>query len=75
MAYDRWSARTTTPVGVPIVNKGKNMAGTATVRGPRAALAGARSWHPTVVNLTVLIVLELLAYSTLRWALRQYHGG
>jgi hypothetical protein len=32
-------------------------------------------WHPTVVNLLVLIALELVAYSVLRYAFRQSLGS
>lgn len=28
-------------------------------------------WHPTVVNLMVLIILELIGYGVLRYVLRQ----
>jgi hypothetical protein len=33
------------------------------------------TWHPTVVGLLVLIVLEILGYGLLRWAFRTAHGG
>lgn len=33
------------------------------------------SWHPTVANLAVLIVLELAAYAGLRYVFRSAHGG
>lgn len=54
--------------------KGGPMAtpGAATVRG---AVTGGNSWHPTVVNLLILLVLEILAYGLLRYAFRQFHGG
>lgn len=48
--------------------------------GPRGAevvspaSAGAM-WTPTVANLVVLIVLEIVAYCLLRWAFRTAHGG
>lgn len=32
-------------------------------------------WHPTVVNLAILIVIELAAYSVLRYVFRTAHGG
>lgn len=33
------------------------------------------TWHPTVVNLLVLIFLELAAYSVLRYVFRQSLGS
>ena len=36
---------------------------------------GAHQWHPTVVSLLVLILLEILGYGVLRWAFRTAHGG
>ena len=30
--------------------------------------AGVGSWHPTVVNLGILVVVELIAYAALRYA-------
>lgn len=42
----------------------------------RAAFTGnAKTWHPTVVNLLVLVVLEIGAYALLRFSFRQFHGG
>ena len=32
-------------------------------------------WHPTVLNLVVLIILEMVAYAALRYAFRTAHGG
>lgn len=32
-------------------------------------------WHPTVLNLVVLIVLEMGAYALLRYVFRTAHGG
>lgn len=32
-------------------------------------------WHPTVLNLVVLILLEMVAYAVLRYAFRTAHGG
>lgn len=42
--------------------------------GVRAALQG-QQWHPTVVNLLVLVVVEIVAYGVLRYAFRTFHGG
>lgn len=41
------------------------------------ATAGAspRDWQPTVLNLVILIVLELLAFAALRYTFRSAHGG
>lgn len=46
--------------------------GATTVRG---MVAGGSAWHPTVVNLLILVVLEIVAYGVLRYAFRQFHGG
>ena len=40
----------------------------------RSAIAS-QEWHPTVVNLLVLVVLEIGLYAALRYAFRQFHGG
>ena len=32
-------------------------------------------WHPTVVNLLVLVALELVGYSVLRYVFRQSLGS
>lgn len=32
-------------------------------------------WHPTVINLVVLILLELVAYASLRYLFRTALGG
>ena len=40
---------------------------------PSKGAAG--QWSPTVVNLAVLILLELVAFAALRYAFRTAHGG
>lgn len=42
--------------------------------GVRAALAD-QQWHPTVVNLLVLVVVEIAAFAALRYFFRTFHGG
>jgi hypothetical protein len=42
--------------------------------GVRNALAS-NTWHPTVINLMILVVLEVGAYALLRYSFRQFHGG
>lgn len=37
-------------------------------------MATAKGWHPTVANLLVLIVLELLAFAALRRVFRIMQG-
>jgi hypothetical protein len=37
--------------------------------------AGPADWHPTVLNLVILIALEMVAYAALRYAFRTAHGG
>jgi hypothetical protein len=50
---------------------------TSTAAGPRTVAAGPdlAAWNPTVLNLTVLIVIEIGAYLALRYAFRTTHGG
>lgn len=36
---------------------------------------GSGAWHPTVVNLLVLVALELAAYSVLRYVFREALGS
>jgi hypothetical protein len=54
--------------------------GTGSMAGPRGA-GGSPSakamgqWHPTVINLVVLVLLELGGYVALRYAFRHVHGG
>lgn len=50
------------------------------MQGPKKAertakVSQAGSWTPTVSNLVVLVVLEIVAYCALRWAFRTVHGG
>jgi hypothetical protein len=33
--------------------------------------ARASDWHPTVVNLLILVLLELVAYATLRYVINK----
>ena len=54
---------------------GGAMAGTPGATTVRGAVAGGTTWHPTVVNLLILLVLEIVAYGVLRYAFRQFHGG
>lgn len=42
--------------------------------GVRGAM-NAQAWHPTVVNLLVLVIVEIAAYAALRYAFRSFHGG
>lgn len=42
--------------------------------GVRAGLSGPE-WHPTIVNLLVLVILEIIGYAALRYAFRTFHGG
>ena len=53
--------------------------GTGSMAGPKGAgsraMFNSEGWTPTVSNLVVLVVVELLAYCVLRWAFRTAHGG
>jgi hypothetical protein len=42
---------------------------------PTRMSKGPAPWHPTVINLVVLILLEMVAYAALRYAFRTAHGG
>ncbi len=52
------------------LDQGKAAAMAASTRGQSVG-----DWHPTVVNLIVLIVLELVAYAALRYVFRSALGG
>lgn len=39
---------------------------------PRANMG---DWHPTVVGLVGLVLVEMAAYATLRYVFRSAHGG
>jgi len=53
--------------------------GTGSMAGGKGAgtraLFSSDGWTPTVSNLVVLVLLELVAYCVLRWAFRTAHGG
>lgn len=53
--------------------------GTGSMAGPKGAgsrgLFNDEAWTPTVSNLVILVMLELLGYVVLRWAFRTAHGG
>ena len=57
-----------TPPGVPHTPRPQ---GAMTVGSTTAF----RDWHPTVVNLLVLILLELVAYAVLRYVFRTALGS
>ncbi len=42
---------------------------------PMGTATTLRDWHPTVVNLLVLILLELVAYAVLRYVFRAALGS
>jgi hypothetical protein len=56
-------------LGRPL-DSNKKVAMAASTRGQSVG-----DWHPTVVNLLVLIVLELVAYAALRYVFRSALGG
>lgn len=68
-AMSRWQAmRPAEPSNVPNPAAGQGwgrVANDRTVEGSMNPQSGS-TWHPTVVNLVVLIALELLAYGILR---------
>lgn len=54
--------------------------GIGSMAGPRGAggtvsMGALGQWHPTVINLVVLVFLELGAYVALRYVFRHAHGG
>lgn len=46
-------------------------AGQTTNGGPVAAAEQAKKWTPTVANLLVLIVVEMVAFAAIRYAFRR----
>jgi hypothetical protein len=76
---NRWALR----LDLPPCNPGAGLAigrpqrprSEADMAAPLTGAAGPADWHPTVINLLVLIVLEMAAYAALRWAFRTAHGG
>lgn len=66
------------PVGAPIPGSG-NYRGAPPTKGGQGAMPGptmatTKGWHPTVANLLVLIVLELVAFAALRRVFRLMQG-
>lgn len=55
---------------------GRTTTGTPTTSasGLRQKFAG-NAWHPTVINLVVLLIVEIGVYALLRYSFRQFHGG
>jgi hypothetical protein len=52
--------------------------GTGSMQGPSGAgtiVRKAGEWHPTVVHLVGLVILETIAYGLLRYVFRNAHGG
>lgn len=66
------------PVGVPTPGSG-NYRGAPPVKGgqgvmPGPSMTSTKGWHPTVANLLVLVVLELVAFAALRRVFRVMQG-
>ena len=62
--------------GAPPVAGGQGSgAGPKAVKPSIPSRTPTEGWSPTVANLAVLIVLEIVAYVALRWAFRTAHGG
>lgn len=51
------------------------MAGPRGTGTPGVTPSTGTTWSPTVANLVVLVVLEIVAYCALRWSFRTVHGG
>jgi len=54
--------------------------GTGSMAGPKGAGTAPntsliKGWTPTVANLLLLVVVEMVAYAGLRYAFRNAHGG
>jgi hypothetical protein len=71
---NRWALRLDQPPANPHAGQ---LVGHTPHKGDAAMTGGGAggTWHPTVVGLLVLIVLEILGYGLLRWAFRTAHGG
>lgn len=66
------------PVGAQVPGSG-NYRGAPPIKGgqgvmPGPTMSAAKGWHPTVANLLVLIVLELVAFAALRRVFRLMQG-
>lgn len=74
--YNRGAARDTAP---PNPGAGQTIGHYQAGKKDQMALPirvpTAKDWHPTVVNLLILIVLEIIAFGALRYAFRTAHGG
>lgn len=78
MAVNRWGdPNRATPgywSGSPPKYGGQGSMAGPSGTGLRGALS-ADAWHPTIINLLVLVLLEIAAYAGLRYAFRSFHGG
>lgn len=78
-AVSRWSAvRPVEPSADPNPTAGQGWGrapNERTILGGSMNPSAGTTWHPTVVNLLILVFLELAAYSILRYAFRQSLGG
>lgn len=57
-------------IGRPVVDRPKGAMMPAQMKSMHVG-----EWHPTVVNLAILIVVELVAYSAIRYLFREFLGG
>ena len=74
-AVSRWAAGRPSEPSNQIVLPGVTPPGTVPLEGSPMAALSARDWNPTVVNLLVLILLELVAYAVLRYVFRSALGA
>lgn len=77
-AQSRWQGgRTQEPSSQPNPGAGFTVGRPHGSRPEGAMSMGSTSgdWHPTVVNLLVLVLLELVAYGTLRYVFRSALGA
>ncbi len=56
-----------------------NAGGTGSMAGPKGAgtrpLFNTEGWTPTVTNVLIIVLLEIAAYTVLRYVFRTAHGG
>lgn len=77
-AVSRWAAgRPSEPSSQPNPGAGYVYGRTPGSRPEGAMTVGSTSgdWHPTVVNLLVLVLLELVGYAVLRYVFREALGA
>ncbi len=74
-AVSRWAAGRPAEPSNQVNLPGATPPGTVPATGSAMPGLAAKDWHPTVVNLLILILLELVAYAVLRYVFRSALGA